>query len=621
MIAPTLLITLAFGIGLFFQGAQSYIYAPALICLITGLVLLALPGACRKTTLPKASPALFLLALWVYVTISLLWSMTPFPSLITYLVFSCLPLTFFALLASPRREACVVAAGAGLQAALTGLAAWAVIQVSFFADRFGDRAAYPLLNANNLAALMTMGLMPALALALTADGKAKRIVAALSALLLFAGLVATESRGGLLSCAAVTPFLLFTLRRSLNFKNIALMLVVIAAVMGAQSLHSKHGGAAARLSALASIKQDADAMNRPILWKATLGMIAANPLTGTGFGSFYLVYPSHRPVQDTRSAGQWAHNDPLQFAAEMGIAAPLLLYAFLASLIFRQWEAVRTPGTDDSRKALLAGPLFGFMAMILHTHIEFHLYLMPVLIVSGVWLAGWYVQSAMLLPAEASWQPLSPHGWQKPGYAAIVLVMASLFAIPALRGGGATYYLMQAISEMRKGHPKTFAALLDKSDAWGPGSFIDAKVQHAGLYIDLLNTPDGFFTPGEQQTMARDVLDILDGAERTAPFWGEVNGKRAALYVAMKRKLSGDWEAKAEGELQTALRKNPLDLKARARLIEMLMARGQAEPALTLLNEGLERPHPAVDNSDMLGLKGRLEKMVALKKDYESRTP
>ncbi len=163
-----LLIALSFGTSLFFEGAQSYIYAPALFCLLAGLLIACAGCVWKPFEIPKAAPAWLMFAFWLYVTISLLWSTTPFPSLVTYLVFSCLPLSFFALLLSPRREALIEMSVMALHVALTLLGLWALAQVTVLHAQFPGRAGHPLLDPNNFAALMNLGLLPMMAIAITA---------------------------------------------------------------------------------------------------------------------------------------------------------------------------------------------------------------------------------------------------------------------------------------------------------------------------------------------------------------------------------------------------------------------------------------------------------------------
>jgi hypothetical protein len=236
-----------------------------------------------------------------------------------------------------------------------------------------------------------------------------------------------------------------------------------------------------------------------------------------------------------------------------------------------------------------------------------------------VWLAAWYVRTA---DAQPSWLAFQAHGIQKTVIAVFILAVAGLFAVPAARGAMATHYLLQAVSDMRRdGHPKSYLATLDKADAWAPASFVDAKVQRAALYLDLLNTPQGIFSDKEQQAMADYVLSTLDLAEATVPFWSDINSKRATLYTEMKSKLDQNWQKKAEDELRIAIRKNPLDLGSRARLIEMMMAKGQADEAYTLLQEGLARPHSYEDEAGMMALQAKLKTLVDLKHQYKRLNP
>lgn len=617
-----LLIASAFGISLFFEGAQSYVYAPALACLLAGIVIACTGCAWKPFDIPKAVPAWLMLVFWLYITVSLTWSTTPFPSLVTYLVFSCLPLSFFALLLSPGREAFIKATETALQIALTLLGLWALTQVTLLQPQFPGRAGHPLLDPNNFAALMNLGLMPAMAVAISAPHSLKARAAFASAVILFGGLAATESRGGMLCFFICGGVLVFLMRNALQTRRVLLLAVCMAAALTGLSLYSHTGGAVARISSFTGIQSDESAMNRPVLWQATMAMIAKRPLTGTGFGSFYLAYAANRPVADKWSAGQWAHNDPLQFAAEMGMAAPLLFYALVFSLLWRTRQTLKAPDTDNENRALILGPLLGFMTVVLHAHIEFQLYVMPILIVSGVWLASWYTRTADALPPALSWRGFQAAGVQKIIIAASIFAIAALLAMPAARGAMATRYLMQAVNDMKRdGRPQTYLATLDKADAWAPGSFVDAKMQRAALYLDLLKAPAGIFSDREQQVMADYVLSTLALAEATVPFWSDINSKRATLYTEMKAKLDQNWRQKAEDELHAAIRKNPLDLGSRARLIEMLMARGQAEQAYELLQDGLARPHSPKDQDDMLALQAKLKTLVDLKHQYKRLNP
>ena len=546
---PALLIAAAFGVGLFFTGGASWLYAPALLLLLAGLLAAALPGLWRGRALPRSAPALGLLAFIAYATLSLAWSLAPFPSLITWLVLCALPLTFFACGAASddtlRAIRAALLAGLGLLA-LAGVAqAWL----------HHGRPAWPLQDANNLAALCNLGFFPALALAWTAEGRWARRGGLAVALILFAGLLASGSRAGMLTWAGTMAILLWQCRRAAPRRD---GLVLLAGLAGAAVLL-----APVALGHLATLGlwRDAAALNRPILWRATLGMIAEHPWTGTGLGSFYLAYAGHRPDADRVSVGQWAHNDLLQFAAEMGIAAPLLFLVFLLTIHVRQ---TRVKGRCPDGRARLAAiaPLYGIFTLILHAQVEFQLYLLPTLIVAGAWLALWQRDGEALLNDA----PPPLRAGARRVHAGAAVAVALLLAVPIARAGLGQYWLNRALPEIQAGHPQRFLACLDRADAVAPGSFIDARVQRASLYIDLLRTPNGIFSPSEQRTMSAYILSTLTLAEREMPLWYDVNAKRAALYLAMRDRLDPDWRAVAAAQLRLAIRKNHRDDDDRAAL-------------------------------------------------------
>lgn len=587
--ARGLLLLGAFGISLFFTGGQGWLYAPAVLALLGFFVATAPAGLWQGTIFPRTAPALLLAAFGLYVTISLPWSQTPFPSLVTYLVFCSLPLTVFGLLLSPRRSRDITVASRSIEIATVVLAVWAILQVTLLHDLYHGRAASPFADPNNLAALLNLSLIPMLAIAVTAPPGTGRLAASAGAMLLFAGLVATGSRGGLISLTLMVAILLVALRRTVwerrrGIAAIAALSVAITIVLRIVAPH-----ASGHLGDM-NWPGDEAAMNRLILWRATLHMIAQHPFTGSGLGSFYLAYAGERPVADRVSAGQWAHDDLLQFAADMGVAAPVLFVAFLVALYARHRRAMRTCPDDRARAALL-GPLLAVFGLTAHAMVEFQFYVMPSLIVCGVRLAAWHAQADRLLGDEPARRPAP--GWQRATAAALPVIVAILLAVPAVCGGAAGYYLDRALDAIRHGRPQTFSADLDRADAVAPASFIDARVQRAGLYIDLLKTPPGLFTPNDQKTMAAYVLSTLDVAERTMPLWYDVNDKRAALYLAMKNRLAPDWRVIAQQQLRVALRKNPLDADGRLQLVALLVEAGQRDAAIEQVERGLERPHDA----------------------------
>lgn len=605
-----LLIAAGFAFSLFFHGQDNVLFAPAFLCVLAGALIPLLTAVWRDAFLPKALPALLLFAFWLYVTASLFWSTMPYASLLTWLVFSCLPLLFIALAVSPQRDAYVAAAGGMLHVGLVALGLWAVLQVTLF-DGFGSRAAHPMINANNLASILNLGLLPLVAVCLALRGRGWLFYASLAgALILFAGLLMTESRGGFISFVIGFMLLLVVMRQTVFThwrRTVAIILLFTALFTGADL--TGHSNTGQRLSVLATAPAtDHAAMARPAIWTATLEMIRDRPLAGSGFGTFYQQYGAYRTPDDRGSAGQWAHMDPLQYAAEMGIAAPLLFYAFVLSLA---WFVARRMPRDGEARALIAGPLAALAAILAHAHVSYPLYLMPVIIIGGVWLAAIYGRSA----GAADWSRLQADTAQRrstPSF--LVILIATLLAVPAITAAMGTWYVGRAKEAIEDGRPQTFLAMLDRAERWGPASFADPHVYRAGLYIDLLRAPYALLNEEEQADTYRMAQLYLDHAAQLAPAWAEVDYKRAALLNTVRDRYEPDWMATATGHLVQALAKDKRHFRARKMLADLYMEQARMEEAYELLWEGARYPHDRQQIEQMRAAIDNLRPLVEIRR-------
>ncbi|MEM1154584.1 MAG: O-antigen ligase family protein, partial [Pseudomonadota bacterium] len=77
------------------------------------------------------------------------------------------------------------------------------------------------------------------------------------------------------------------------------------------------------------------------------------PLTGSGGGSFYGVFPNYQP-SDLPGFYLHAHNDYLEFAVELGIPATLLLSVFVGLALWSAWRVQRDRQTRLYRGAAFA---------------------------------------------------------------------------------------------------------------------------------------------------------------------------------------------------------------------------------------------------------------------------
>lgn len=119
---------------------------------------------------------------------------------------------------------------------------------------------------------------------------------------------------------------------------------------------------------------------RPVIWKATMGMIAARPLLGHGLGTYVAVYPRYRLPEyflrlKATNVTDHAHNELLEVAAEqglIGLAATLWLWVAAIRCGFR---ACRQSKAADGR--LLWGMFAVMLIFMLHSLLDVDLRYLP----------------------------------------------------------------------------------------------------------------------------------------------------------------------------------------------------------------------------------------------------
>lgn len=195
-------------------------------------------------------------------------------------------------------------------------------------------------NADYFATFLLIGFAACLAFVVFGTGIGLRMAAvAISALLLF-GITQTFSRGATL--AAFFIGFVAAIRSGSKIQWRVWLLIglggVLMVVLANPYLIEKF---------LDRGQQDPYNYARPRIWMNSLQIIAHYPVLGTGPGQYFHVskrfaFPVQGVVARYLKRAQIAHSEYLQWAAEIGIPAAVLLFSLFGYLLYLAWQRAKT---------------------------------------------------------------------------------------------------------------------------------------------------------------------------------------------------------------------------------------------------------------------------------------
>jgi O-antigen ligase len=317
---------------------------------------------------------------------------------------------------------------------------WQVIKPASYALR--GSGTY--VNPNSFAGLTEM-VLP-LALAYTALGRfsaTAKVLLGYSALVMMAGLVVSQSRGGLtamgVTLAVFCVVLLFQAdywrRGALALGALALAGVVLMQQFGA--VEKRFGG---------SLIDKGD--GRVFYWAAAKRIYHQHLWWGAGPGSFRYLYPvsASKYAQGTPMN---AHNDYLTTLCEWGVAGFGIVAAALGLLfggVIRIWPYVKRGsgdlgGRDSSRAAFVLGASLGLLSILIHSGVDFNMQI-P---------ANAAIAITLMALLSAHWRFGTERYWVNPGKTGKILLLAvaagavCFLAGEGLHAGREFYWLERGI--------------------------------------------------------------------------------------------------------------------------------------------------------------------------------
>lgn len=325
-----------------------------------------------------------LLLLWLaFVPATLAWSLSPGLSLPQAAVLLCLPLGWLAGSALSRGGQLSRLLNYLLPAMLLTLLMWGLLQGP---NTITGKPQGPFNDPNTYAAVLNLLSLPLLARYLADDLSIAPRWLRTSQLALMAGtaflLFLVSSRGATLAILPALVPVLWMARNQLQFRCKLLLLSSVATVTYVAALAAS-GGLSSVAQRLANTVQGGDPSRIMLLQSAWL-MIQEHPWFGTGLGTFRMLYPQYRYLDETGTGGGWVHNDYLQLWLEAGLPMFLLMLGLVLWVARAVWRTIRQGG----REALLRmGYLAGIAAILLHALVNFLFFFALVSLLVGLYLA------------------------------------------------------------------------------------------------------------------------------------------------------------------------------------------------------------------------------------------
>ena len=288
-----------------------------------------------------------------------------------------------------------VVIGIGLASALYGLTRQSMQWTpGFFLQSLRPGRGYGQFDYYNaFAFLMVMCVGLVLGLIIKGGVRRDRVLIYLAIVLpLWTALVLSNSRGGILSAIGEMPFLVIVygaarpagegLEKSSGVRkwflraagSMIVRVVLVLGLMTALAISAFWLGGDSLSQKLGqdeiTTKDGLTDIRRIEVWRQTLPLIRANPITGVGFGAYWVAIDKYLnspgPIKPFN-----AHNDYLDLLASGGLIGFALAGWFIFAVIKRARKQLRS--SDVFRRAACAGALVGLFGAAIHSLFDFAL--------------------------------------------------------------------------------------------------------------------------------------------------------------------------------------------------------------------------------------------------------
>lgn len=538
----------------------------------------------------EKAPVLILAGLfWLLVFASVFWSEVKPISLVAACIFSLMPLTFFAGALGGTRAG-FKRTGYCLAVLFAGLSVWAIVQFFFLNAYLLGQARLPLSDPSSLGALFSLALFCSLGWVLADRPRREHVCAVALSILLVCGIMSTVARGPVFAFVPGIVFFLILLFPQVKARGRSLLLILVAGVAFfglMQTGVQKRLDLGSRVFGTVALEENFNS-NRMQVWKSTAEMIKDRPVAGTGIGTFSFYYPQYRSP-DAVDTVYLAHNDPLQFWAELGVLGPLLFYVFVIAAALRSFHAFARLKDEAAQpdRIVLVSIFSALVAMVVQSHVSFNHYNPSILMITGFLLSVWFAVSRdALAPEKASFAPTGFSYAHK-----ALLAMPFLFLgwlVFSLVAG--EYFANRARDALFKEQMFEFADNINNAGRVSHGLTYRAYLLAVNVPMSILQEAEmtSKHIPAQQQTLYEQVAGYMQNVLAVNPLESSAYYYLGKVQTLVAKDIVADGTPSPEEYYNKTLALNPMHLGARMALMETYQKEGKgARAMLDVLEPGL----------------------------------
>ncbi|MDB5490265.1 MAG: putative bicarbonate transporter, family [Micavibrio sp.] len=587
MILIALCLAGSFTGAIFFSGFDKPYFVPALLLVAAGTLVALWPGFRKGWSFASAPVTWLLCGFWAWLALSMMWTKVPHVSMIFFVTISTLPMLFFSIVQSPRADDFIRYCRAGIMIPVTLLALSTIGQYFLLPDLIRDRINYPMLNPNNLAETLMMGVFLSLPLFTTRTTLFGRVfLGTIISLCVFA-MMMTQSRGGMLALLVGSAIFAVVCHKTVRAQWKSFV-ILAAAILTEWAVY--HATVMSRWgdSHLLGGGDAPEAVRvRYELWKSGWGMLKDYGFTGgAGLGSFYLTFPPYRQLSDT-SDGFFLHVDPFQFGIETGIPATILFYAFCTAVLVRTINVFRIgPVTRDLAVPIICG-FCGLLGLLINAHLDYPLYMVTSQIMAAIFLAGWYRATEDIIDSARLNLTLRNRAHR---IFLIPLLSLLLLILPGwiLRAGTGVYFDGRSSAALQNQDMDGAAKYAALSMKYSPDSYDRSYLVDGVWRVRLLQTQFYSLDPDTRLKLYETADRDFDMALERNPLNVPVMTQKAVLHYTVAPRLDADGLQHAREILEDELKLDPVTFEVRVALAKMYDLENRPLDSIRILEGGLE---------------------------------